>query len=171
MPRGRPKGSGKQVKQVPSQYDEAELVEELAKELIAEYHSTLANANIAYLYKNKPMSQKGRTVIATAEKCSKKVKAISDRDFVIVISYEAYNKLTDKQKRAVIDHELTHCFCDENDEGDEVTKVIPHDVEEFYDILERHQLYKSDLIALGRVVENMKDDNEDPGLDVGDEDD
>jgi DNA-binding FrmR family transcriptional regulator len=169
MPRGRPKGSGKQVKQVPLQYDDAELVEELAKELIAEHHTHLVNSNIAYLYKNKPMSQKGRTIIATAEKCSKKVKAISSRDFVIVVSYEAYNKLTDKQKRAVIDHELEHCLVDEDDEGNEVTKIIPHDVEEFYCIIARHKLYKSDLIALGRVVENLREDDEDPGLGVEDE--
>jgi hypothetical protein len=152
-----------QTIQEPEAFDFCEdEIKNLAKELIANYHPTICNANIAYLWNTKEMKRKGRNVIATAEKCNKKVKAISGFDFIIVVSFPTWNTLTDKQKRAAIDHELTHCCLgDEEEEGK--TIIIPHDIEEFLEIIERNNLYKDDLIALGRIIQkqinkNGKDD-------------
>lgn len=149
-------------REAPTQYDKAETVEELANRLIAKYHSHLASCKIAYLYKNKDMKAKGKVKVATAEKCSPKVKALTDYDFLIVVSYAAYNSLTDKQKRAVIDHELEHCWVEEDEETSELKfSILSHDVEEFGSIIRRHGLYFSDLEKLGRIVKETKDEEED----------
>ena len=153
MPRGRPK-------KVPIQYDHAESVEKIAKDLIRNYHSYLATQSIAYLFKNREMFSKGRCVLATAEKTSAKVKALSEPagyDFVIIVSYPTWLNLTSKQRSAVVDHELTHCFVEENDDtGEATTKILPHDVDEFEEIIRRHGLYKKDLERLGRVIRKVK---------------
>lgn len=154
MPRGRPKSSGKQVQQIPVSYDPAESVAEIAKELIPKYHPHLVNSEIAYVFKNKEIKKGGKVVLATAEKCSPKVKFLSGgKEFVITVSFPSWQSLTDKQKRAVVDHELMHCLVDDDDEsGEKKLIILPHDVEEFYSIIERNNLWKEDLVALGRVV-------------------
>ena len=152
--RGRPKGSGKQIKQIPTQFDHSDTLKEMAKELIAQHHPHLVNAEIAYLFKNKEIKSGGKTVIGTAKKYSKEVKAISGFDFGIVISYPSFQELTDKQKYAVLDHELTHCLISEDEQGETTYSILRHDVEEFLSIIDRHSLYLEDLKALGRVMEN-----------------
>lgn len=152
---GRKKGSGKQVKAIPTQFDLAERVEEIARELIPKYHPHLVNADIRYLYVNKDIKRKGKTVIGYMEKVSKKVSAISDgAEFVMVISYESFQNLTEKQRVAIVDHELTHAMVDDTDSGEKKLIIIPHDVEEFFCVIERNNLYMSDLKTLGRVITN-----------------
>jgi len=150
----------KKAKQVPTQLDPAETVREMAKGIIAKHHSHLANCNIAYLYTNKPMARRGKIAIATAEKCSPKAKALTlynhpddePFDFVVTVSYGAWNRLTDKQKLAVLDHELTHCFVEENEEGEVLHKILGHDFEDFHAILSRHGLYLEDLQAIKNAL-------------------
>lgn len=159
MPRGRPKGSkkGMQTKQVPLQYDSAETVEELAKELIRDYHTHLINKKIKYLFVNKPIKRQGQIVAATAEKISKKVAAISDNiEFLIVVSYPIYNDLSDELKRYVIDHELSHCFIDDpNDDGEEKNMLLPHDFEDFISIVERYGPIREEIRKLNEVLKEL----------------
>lgn len=147
----------KQVKAVPTQYDKAKLVEKVAKKLIPRYHPHLINSKIAYLYKNKEITRNGKKTLATAEKCSPKVKALTDYDFIITVAYPDYRDLTDRQRVAVIDHELEHCFVEDGEDGETKIKMLPHDFEEFGDIIRRHGLWQPDLQELGRVVETTKD--------------
>lgn len=151
-----------QTKTEPTQFDHSETLKDMAKALLPKYHDSLIQANIAYLFKNKEITRGGKKVLATAEKCSAKVKAISDYDFVIVVAYPTWNDLTDKQKLAVLDHELEHCLITEDDEGNMKCQILSHDVEEFINIINRHQLYREDLVALGRVITKVtkKEENE-----------
>lgn len=160
-----------QVKQMPTQFDRADSVEEIAQDLISKYHSHLVNAKIAYLFKNKSIKRGGKEVIATSEKCGPKVKALAEYDFIITVAYPTYNDLTDKQKIAVIDHELEHCFVDEGPDGSPKFKIVTHDVEEFNCIIRRHGLWKSDLVKVGKtigdkseVIEDDDDEEEDDDL-------
>ena len=129
---------------IPLQFDEAITVAELAKPIIAQYHTHLINARIGYIYKNKPMKKCGRTIFATVEKCSVKAKALCNisggeaYDFVIVINYKDWNALTDEQRVAVLDHELCHCKIEEDEDTSEAKFVLePHDISEFSGVLDR----------------------------------
>lgn len=152
MKSSKKKSSGTQVKKEPVSFDWSQTVEDMAKRLIGTYHSHLVNCSIAYLFKNRPMNRGGRPIITTSEKCSPKLKALSNYDFIITVSYPNYNNLTDKQKMAAIDHALQHLFVDETDAGDVVHKILAHDVEEFSCVIERNGLYQDDLVQLGRVM-------------------
>jgi hypothetical protein len=152
------KNSGKTVKSVPLQYDPVdESVTDLAKSLIAKYHTHLINAQVAYLFRNKPMKKGDRELAATAEKVSAKNKVLSKYDFIITISYELWKTLSDAVKIAVLDHELTHCFITENEKtGETQYKILNHDVEEFGDVIRRNGLYNIDLVHIGNVIETAK---------------
>lgn len=163
MSRGRPKGSknGMQTQAVPLQYDPAgEPVEKLATDLIRQYHSHLVNAKIAYLYRNKDMTVKGKKAIATAEKCGPKTRALSNFDFIITIVYEQWNLLSDQQKYAIMDHELCHCWVEDDEKtGETRFKILPHDFEDFGDVLKRHGLYSEPAVALGRAMSSAQNPN------------
>lgn len=149
------KNKGKSVQSVPVQFDPAEEVEKIAKKLIPKYHSHLATCNIAYLFKNKPMKSRGREVCATAEKVSKKNQALSGYHFIITVAYPTWKDLSEDVKRAVVDHELEHCFAEDDEKtGEPKYSILPHDVEEFGAIIRRHGLYTTNLVRIGHVVED-----------------
>lgn len=155
----------KQVKRIPDFFDKADSVEEIAKELIPKYHTHLINSRIAYLFKNKELKKAGKTVIATANKCSPKEQALKAYDgedpfdFVIIVSYPIWNKLNEHQKEAIIDHELCHCWVEEiesdsEEAGDKKNKILAHDYEEFGSVLDRHGTYLPDLIKMKEILDS-----------------
>lgn len=144
------------TKSVPTQFDLADddLVE-LANKLIAKNHTHLASCKMAYLYKNKPMKLKGVEVAATAEKVPTKHRSLSGYHFIITIAYPTWQELDDKIRLAVLDHELEHCFVEDDEKtGEPKYSVLPHDVEEFSTIIRRHGLYTKDLVRIGHVVQD-----------------
>ena len=144
------------TKTVPVSYDPVnEIVAGMAKKLIAKFHDELINSKIAYLFKNKPMTQKGKAVAATAEKVGDKMKALCEQDFLIVISYPTWQDLTDKEKWAVLDHELQHCFAGETEAGDAVHKILDHDFSDFGVVIQRHGFY-GDLSILRTVLKEVE---------------
>jgi len=149
------KNSGKDTQKVPVQYDPAESVAEISKGLIRKFHSDLVNTKIAYLYKNKPIKARGKEVIAFSSKCSGIVKVLSEYDVIMIVSYPAFQQLTDDHKIAIIDHELTHLLVDEDSTGAPKLRILAHDVEEFSSIIERHGLYQQDLVRLGKVIQTV----------------
>lgn len=183
------KNSGKQVQRIPVSYDPADEVEEYAKPLISKYHTHLVNCKIAYLFKNKKITLKGREVVATAEKVSPKNKVLSGYDFIITVSYPKWKELDEAIKHAAIDHELAHCWVEDDEKtGETKIKILPHDVEEFGEIVKRHGLYTVNLVKLGNLVsdkskviklgdpdsdltEDSGVEEEDPEVDEEDEDD
>lgn len=145
----------KKTKTVPVQFDPADEVEKLGKKLIPKYHSHLVSCKIAWLFKNKSMKSKGVEIAATAEKISKKHHALSGYHFLITVAYPTWKDLSDKQKLAVVDHELEHCFVEDDEKtGEPKYSILPHDVEEFGSIIRRHGLYTTDLVRIGHVVED-----------------
>lgn len=166
----KPNDQQKQQKQIPLQFDRAEIPEQMSLDLIKKYHSHLINAKIAYLYKNKPMMKGGKTIFATAEKCSPKSKALITYagtgeafDFIITINYTEWQNLSDRQKAAVLDHELSHCLVQDNDEtGETEFKLVSHDLEEFASIVSRHGLYMDSISVMAQAIEDSETPKEQP---------
>lgn len=159
------KNSGKSVRNVPEQYDMCgEVVQEMAKELIANYHSHLALAKIAYLYSNKEKKSKGKVTFAEARKVGKIARALCDYDFVIVIYHPTWVNLSDEDQRIVLDHELCHLLIEEDENtGEAKYKILPHDFEEFGDIIKRYgnKGHLSRLVELACNSVKEKESSED----------
>lgn len=134
-------------------------VKRIATSLIAAHHQHLDDVRIEYVFRSKAAKSKGKEVWGTARKVTglnaylaqglahDELPLGDDVDdlFAIEIAEDVWSKLNDKQRRALVDHELCHCTVDVDDEGRVILGVVGHDLEEFVAIVERHGLWREDV--------------------------
>jgi hypothetical protein len=107
---------------------------ETAQGLIEQYHPWLKEARIGFLFREEAPVSNGRITFGKAKKVSDQDKTLLDLDFIIWLAEDEFSRMTGSQRRALIDHELCHCYMD----NDGKITMRKHDVEEFHCILERH---------------------------------
>lgn len=113
----------------------------IARELIQAYHGHLVEARIAYLWREGKWASKGVTTLGKAYKLSGHNEYLSEKDFVVVLNHDVWKGMSPDQRRALVDHELTHCGCAEDSEGNRTWCISLHDLEEFVQIVRRHGLW------------------------------
>lgn len=106
---------------------------DLAKRIIREHHPKLADARIAFIMRSEAPTSNGKTTYGKAKKVSAELQVHINYDFIIWLATDEYRSLTQLQREALIDHELSHCFWDGLN-----ARIRPHDVEEFAHIIERY---------------------------------
>ena len=124
----------------------------MAQELIDKYHHDLQSINIGFVFRDRNGTNRGRATLAACQKVPAQLKPYLDYDFIIWISEQAWTVFSDKQRRALVDHELCHARTDE----DEQPVLIGHDIEEFRVIIERYGYWKEDLLWLGELANSEK---------------
>ena len=67
--------------------------------------------------------------------------------FLVTMCEPLWNALTDAQRVALTDHELSHLFVE-----DGKLTLLPHDLEEFIGVVHRHGLWIGDVEAFAAVV-------------------
>lgn len=123
---------------------------EIAQDLIQKYHQSLQEARIAFVFRDKASKSANKMVLGKASKVSDKLKAAGlDYDFLIWLAEEEYSELGDEQRRALIDHELSHCSFFDN-----VPKMIHHDIEEFRGIIQRYGFWNNSLAEARPTLAN-----------------
>jgi len=80
----------------------------------------------------------------------------ADPFFCIVISEPIWTDLTNNQRLALLDHELCHCWAEEDKEGAVKLTILGHDLEEFGSIVERYGLWREDVKLMARSIENAQ---------------
>lgn len=138
---------------------------EMCDELIAKFHSHLLDARIALVWRSgwKP-NKDGRLVLGKCRKNSEIDFKLMDFDFVILLNKEAWEKLQDNQRRALLDHELCHAGVEEDEDGLVIEdkdgrskwRIRKHDLEEFREIVERHGMYQEDISDFVEAAKNHK---------------
>jgi len=138
---------------------EAGEAEAIAQQLIPEYHPHLIEASIVYLFTTQERKYRGDVVLGTAQRLGMLPRYFSSGtsadleegyDFCILLSQDQWKFLTHDQRRALIDHQLSHCGVRRTvnhltQEVSEHWTLLPHDVEEFRGVIERHGLWRPDL--------------------------
>lgn len=123
---------------------DAEVIE-IARDLINNHHPDLEEASILFLFRSEPGSSNGRKVLGHAQVVSPMNKLLmDDADFIIWLSESDWADLSRAKRRALIDHELTHCTFDRDK-----PVIRPHDIEEFSEIVNRHGLWETGLMIFG----------------------
>ena len=118
-------------------------VAQIAQELIIKYHQHLRGANIRYLFRYGPWSNKKRETQGQAVKVSGVNHFLTGLDFIILINADVWEQLNEKEKVALVDHELEHC-CKEDDKF----YLQGHDVEDFIRVIRRHGFWSPNLKAV-----------------------
>lgn len=138
----------------------------LGKQLIEKYHRHLIGYPVRFAWRSQSRRNKTKEVLATAEIVRGRFASfvmtpeehlMAGQDFGpamfwIEVSEEAWDTLDDAQRYALLDHELCHCSVTENDGGEMVMDLRPHDLEEFNDIVKRHGLWLDDVRAFAEAV-------------------
>lgn len=127
------------------------------------FHPHLEEAQITVAYRKDWRADKdGIRTLGKCKKVSAVEKIFHGFDFVIVLNHDIWvsDMLDAKKKLAILDHELCHAQVKltEDDEpivdhnGKPEYRCRKHDLEEFREIVERHGLYKADIVAFVRVA-------------------
>ena len=135
-----------------------EIVIDLVQQEIDSYHTHLRGAKVGVVFKEKATKRDGRLILGTAERVSAKQRVAGlDFDFLITLAYDQWERLSLGQRSALVDHELCHCRYDDVDGA----SMRGHDVEEFQEVIDRHGLWRSDLV---KVAESFQKGLTLPGL-------
>lgn len=122
----------------------------LAEEIIATHHPHLKHARIAIVFRdgNAPTSNGKMTLGQTSLVTSKMQVIAKERfDFLIWLAGDWWHDATDRQRRALLDHELCHCA------GEPFAwKIRGHDIEEFACILTRHGPWYAELRSFAKAA-------------------
>jgi hypothetical protein len=122
-------------------------VEAVARPLIGAFHPGLANAQIAFLFRE-DMQTRERAVWGKAMKASARLKLFGKMDFTIDINWTVWSGLGIHARAALVDHELQHCYL----EDDGRATMIGHDLEEFVTTVQRWGLWRPSIELMATVM-------------------
>lgn len=126
----------------------------LLDRIAADWHPHLADALILLAWRVGWSEDKdGKLILGQCKKASDLGKELREHDFVILLNKEAWETLSDSQREALLDHELSHCAVSlddkgkprKDDRGRTVYRLRKHDIEDFTAVIRRHGCYKRDL--------------------------
>ena len=133
-----------------SQYRRASEAEGLAiGTVIPTWKPFLSRWDIEYVLNAKPMKSRGVDVWAKIKKCSPLEKHLTDHDLLVIINEAVWNRLSRGQRLALLHHEF--CHVDEDDDGELV--MLPHDLEEFAEVVKVHGLWRQAVETFASQLE------------------
>lgn len=159
-----------------AQFWNAPEIQEIAEELIPNYHSHLQDCKvkIEYRFTDKVTKKGDKEVWGTCRRISGLNAHLSNSEndsepfFVITVPIDVWNVLPLNKRYALVDHELCHAWAEfqqnEDDDGSESlikTSIKPHDLEEFACIVRRHGLWREDIEAFVEEAIKKKEESDD----------
>ena len=112
--------------------DYAEIGQRLIKTL-PEFED-IKDVTVVYLSSEKEKKTNGKTILGECIKVAPNYQWCCPFDFMVIIYDQNIAGFTDKQLEILIRHELHHIGVKQTDRG-ESYYIVPHDIEEFYEIL------------------------------------
>lgn len=146
---------------VVGRYSDAEPVRKLADWLIREESNfmRLRNAKVSYLFRNDEWVSKGYTVYAKTFIMDDRQKFNTGLDVQIVVNKWVWDRIDDRQREALIAHELCHI-----DLVNGNYSAAPHDLEEFRYIAKRYGAWDDGLQKFLAAFQAGEADRQQPTL-------
>lgn len=151
------------VELIPPDSDAGAIMYAAMNRLIEAHHEELTQARIALAWNMAwKMDADGRITLGKCKRSSDLDREFAPFDFVILLNREFYENgdVTNAQRAALLDHELSHAAPKLDQDGDQVEdargrkvwRIRKHDVEEFAGVIERNGTYKADLEAFAGAL-------------------
>ena len=142
---------------------------DLLNSLVSAFHDHLSEARIALAWNTAwKADTDGRVTLGKCRKVGDLDRDIHEYDFIVILNREFWNSFNDRQKAALLDHELMHAEIKTDEHGEPeqdergriVYRIRKHDIEEFADVVKRHGLWMHDLELFARalMVRQKQDD-------------
>lgn len=122
--------------------------EALAREILRQHHADLLDFEVVFQFAVNengkgemvdPKPNKHGVIKLGKAKCfPAEERSAGCPDFLITLCYNWWEQATDKQRAALVDHELCHCGVDDGPDDSLVPMSVPHEFEGFLDELRRH---------------------------------
>jgi hypothetical protein len=154
-------------------YTPAPSVAATAAELISAHHQRLldyGHIRIEYVFRSEHANSNGKAVWGRARKITGLNAYLASNEpddeeeiepfFVIEIAADIWEALDGAGRRALVDHELSHCNVVEGDDGTVKLGLVAHDLEEFEAIVRRHGLWRSDVASFAKVAADHIEDRQ-----------
>jgi hypothetical protein len=150
-------------------------IEDLAKELIANYHSEIATSSICYLYKDKATpSEIEAGQVGVAKRVTGVWNTLTEKDFLIILTYPLWNDLSSLEQKAMLDMALESCTIKLDKDGNEKVDegghfewaIRPYDIQGHGKVISRYGLEVFNKIGECARAAALKDriDDEDGAL-------
>ena len=97
-----------------------------------------SHATFSFLTSEQAKKAKGKKVCAECEKVPDKYKWGIPADFTITVFLPNVEGFSEEQKRILMFHELKHVGIVFNSDGSESYNTVPHDYEDFKEIIDRY---------------------------------
>ncbi len=153
MPRGRPR---KQVQQVVFEMKQSQEIQALIREMVQENNIDTGSAKVCGLMVTPSIN---KTTAGRCIRAGKELKFFSDYDYIIQISRDYWDNLTEQARKILVLHEVMHIDIRYTKQGKEVFGMRQHDVEDFAVLLEKYGLHWLREVKL--VQEHLKDKAQD----------
>jgi hypothetical protein len=148
---------GEGEKDTPKYKMAPEILEDYVTRIVNSHRGDLAQAKFAAMLRKGKWSSRDIDTWASTRTVSAQMKTlIGACDYIITVSGDVWGSLTDVQRLALIDHELCHCFKDEDGAGNPVWRTVGHDIEEFFAIIRRHGAWREEIKSALRAYEESK---------------
>lgn len=161
----KPKGAKKvSYTLIPRESETGARIYAMLDDLVAQHHDVLTDARIALAWCTSWRPDvDGRVILGKCKKASDLDRELVAFDFIILLSQSFWQSLsvTYEQRRALLDHELSHASVklsqetgepERDERGRVVYRIRKHDLEEFAAVVERNGLYKKDLETFAQAL-------------------
>lgn len=129
--------------------------EQMMQDVLREHHGDLVDFSVVFQFavnEDKdgamvmPKPNKHGVIKLGKAKCfPAEDRAAGCPDFLITLCYNWWEEATEKQRRALVDHELCHCGVEYDADDNAKPMSVPHEFEGFLDELKRHGAWDSRL--------------------------
>jgi len=138
-------------------FEAPEGVSILAHKLIVTHHPEALGANIAFVMRSKASKACGKTKLAACILASEVQKTLHGYDFIIEIAADEWDGLEEKQREALLLHEILHIAGKEDEKTGNMTYGLQkHDTEEFRKVVEVYGLWTSDIAEMAEAIKKSE---------------
>lgn len=135
-------------------YEYAPEVDEILKKLNKQYDLNLDSFSVSCVFSNQFIT--GKSPWAKIKKVSSLFKFLTGIDLVLIVVKPLWQQLSEKQKEALVLHELLHCVVKVDSEGNKVVSLCRHDLEEFAQVVEHYGLWNKGLEKFCKSIESAQ---------------
>lgn len=138
---------------------------DLLQDLINKHHTDFKRTEFLILMKYGGWKTKGKTVLGKFKVLADDLRSTWDKDAILYLNGDVWKRMSDAQKRYVVDNALFSLDLKSNKsgiieaaDGRPLLKTLPPDIEAYVEVVKRHGTIFEDVKRLAVVIKNT-----DPG--------
>ncbi|SFA90764.1 hypothetical protein SAMN05216312_102167 [Cohnella sp. OV330] len=164
MPRGRRKSAA--VPKPPKFHSEApEAVYKFLEDVVGNLHDNLDGSEPLILFKHNGWKSKGKELFAKIKILGEDLRTAMGKDYILFLNKDLWEKMSEPQRRYVLDHQLSTIDITTDKHGDAKTandgraklKSLPFDIEAYAPVIKRHGAIMEDV---KRLALSLKETNQ-----------